>query len=84
MSDYIMVKKDFRPSDPTQSDYMDPNSFYDMMYNEHGLSIVFFKFYSIAEMKLDPKLYCFKIIDKGKALKFSLLYSDFVDIPDKY
>jgi hypothetical protein len=84
MSEYIMVRKEFRPSDPAKSDYIDPNSFYNMMYDEHGLMIEFFKYYTVAEIKLDPKLYCFKVIDKGKALKFSLLYSDFVEMPNKY
>jgi hypothetical protein len=84
MSDYILVKKEFRPSDPAKSDYIDPDSFYNMMYDSHGLMIEFFSYYSDTNLKLDPKLYCFKIIDKGKALKFSILYSDFVEMPNKY
>lgn len=84
MSDYVLVKKTFRPSDPTKSDYLDPESFYGMMYDDHGLMVEFFTYYSALKLKLDPKLYVFKIIDKGKALKFTILYSDFVEMPNKY
>lgn len=82
--EYVLVKKTFRPSDPAKSDYIDPDSFYNMMYNEHGLMIQFFNYYNALKIKLDPRLYCFKIIDKGKALKFTILYSDFVEMPNKY
>ena len=84
MADYVLVKKTFRPSDPTRSDYIDPDSFYKMMNNDHGLMAEFFSYYSSTNLKVDPKLYCFKIIDKGKALKFSILYSDFIEMPNKY
>lgn len=81
MAHYLLVKKSFRSSDPKKPDYMIAKDYYEMMHDQYGLQYDTFGYHGSSNFEIDSEYSPFLVIDKGKAMIFAMMFSEFVDKP---
>lgn len=73
---YIFVQKKHRNQDPSSREYELSEDYLNKMLEENGLVVSFLNPFKV------PRDYtCFEVVDEGKAFRFVMLNSEFIQKP---
>jgi hypothetical protein len=76
---YIFVRKNHRNQDPSSKEYEFSEDYINKMVEENGLVISYLNPFKV------PRDYtCFEVVDEGKAFRFVMLNSEFVQRPSEF